>query len=192
MPTAINVNENLRLDGASHQRLRAVMMRSGTSKGLFFRREDLPSNREDWAPLILAAMGSPDPYSRQLDGMGGGTSTQSKVAVIGRCDNPSIADIDYTFIQVSINKAMVDYSGNCGNMVSWGNNVKYIWCMRLIFNPYTMSNRQPDVDRSPLCRSTRHSSGKVIPADWVTASSEGLFDMPNSPVKGSVTVRIRK
>lgn len=99
-------------------RLRAVLMRSGTSKGLFLRRNDLPASRDDWGPYILAAMGSPDPYNRQLNGVGGGTSTQSKVAVIGRCDDPAIADIDYTFIQVPVNGNQLDFSGNCGNMVS--------------------------------------------------------------------------
>ena len=95
------------------RRLRAVLMRSGTSKGLFFRREDLPTDREDWAPLILAAMGSPDSYGRQLNGCGGGTSTQSKVAVVGRCEDSSIADIDYTFCQVGSNSATLDFSGYC-------------------------------------------------------------------------------
>ncbi len=99
------------------QRLRAVFMRGGTSKALMFRQVDLPPQREDWAPIFLAAMGSPDPNGRQLDGMGGGISSLSKVCVIGppsRID----ADVDYTFAQVEIGKASVDYAGNCGNMSS--------------------------------------------------------------------------
>ena len=78
--------------------LNAVVMRAGTSKGLFLRLEDLPAQREDWTPIILAAMGSPDPYMKQLDGMGGGVSTQSKVAVVSRSTDPN-ADVDYLFIQ---------------------------------------------------------------------------------------------
>ncbi|KAM0793009.1 hypothetical protein ACM66B_000502 [Microbotryomycetes sp. NB124-2] len=93
-------------------------MRSGTSKGLFFREQDLPASRDAWAPVILAAMGSPDPYQRQLNGCGGGTSTQSKVAVVGVCSDPEVADIDYTFIQVPVNKPVLDFSGNCGNMAA--------------------------------------------------------------------------
>jgi hypothetical protein len=80
----------------------AVVMRAGTSKGLFLKLEDLPARREDWTPIILAAMGSPDPYMKQLDGMGGGVSTQSKIAVVSRSDDPR-ADVDYLFIQGASN-----------------------------------------------------------------------------------------
>jgi hypothetical protein len=117
--------------------LNAVVMRAGTSKGLFLRLEDLPARREDWTPIILAAMGSPDPYLKQLDGMGGGVSTQSKVAVVSRSSDPA-ADVDYLFIQgeprdkqsvsailltwpticraVPVDKLALDFTGNCGNI----------------------------------------------------------------------------
>lgn len=97
--------------------IRAVFMRGGTSKAIMFRTEDLPAEREAWAPIFLSAIGSPDPYGRQLDGMGGGISSLSKVCVIGRPSRPD-ADVDYTFAQVSVKDALVDYSGNCGNMSS--------------------------------------------------------------------------
>ncbi|KAK4054714.1 hypothetical protein OIV83_000638 [Microbotryomycetes sp. JL201] len=119
MPTAIDVpvpTVSKRRSGPL--RVPAALMRSGTSKGLFFCQKDLPASRQDWAPIILAAMGSPDPYNRQLNGCGGGTSTQSKVAVVGICSEPDVADIDYTFIQVPVNKAVLDFSGNCGNMAA--------------------------------------------------------------------------
>jgi 2-methylaconitate cis-trans-isomerase PrpF len=99
------------------QRLRAVFMRGGTSKAVMFRQEDLPADRDQWAAIFLAVLGSPDPNGRQLDGMGGGLSSLSKVCVVGppsRLD----ADVDYTFAQVSVDEAVVDYSGNCGNMSS--------------------------------------------------------------------------
>jgi 2-methylaconitate isomerase len=98
-------------------KLRAVFMRGGTSKALMFRASDLPADRELWPPIFLAAIGSPDPNGRQLDGMGGGISSLSKVCVIGP---PTLAgaDVDYTFAQVSVKDAAVDYSGNCGNMSS--------------------------------------------------------------------------
>ena len=95
----------------------AVFMRGGTSKAIMFHARDLPADRAEWDAIFLAAMGSPDPYGRQLDGMGGGLSSLSKVCVIA----PSMredADIDYTFAQVQIQEARVDYGSNCGNMSS--------------------------------------------------------------------------
>ena len=93
----------------------AVFMRGGTSKALIFHLRDLPAERNEWAWLFAAAMGTPDPYGRQLDGMGGGVSSLSKVCVISPSSRPD-ADIDYTFAQVMIKEARVDYKGNCGNM----------------------------------------------------------------------------
>jgi len=97
--------------------LRAVFMRGGTSKAVMFRAEDLPRDQSQWAPIFLGVMGSPDANGRQLDGMGGGISSLSKVCVIGAATRPD-ADVDYTFAQVSVSGATVDYSGNCGNMSS--------------------------------------------------------------------------
>ncbi|HST74412.1 MAG TPA: PrpF domain-containing protein [Acetobacteraceae bacterium] len=99
------------------QRLRAVFMRGGTSKAVMFRQDDLPADRDAWAPIFLAIMGSPDPNGRQLDGMGGGISSLSKICVIGP-PSRNDADVDYTFAQVAVDRAIVDYSGNCGNMSS--------------------------------------------------------------------------
>lgn len=99
------------------QRLRAVFMRGGTSKAIMFRQQDLPADREAWAPIFLAAIGAPDPNGRQLDGMGGGISSLSKVCVIGPPSRPD-ADVDYTFAQIGVTEATVDYAGNCGNMSS--------------------------------------------------------------------------
>jgi 2-methylaconitate isomerase len=79
--------------------LPAVFMRGGTSKGLMFHQRDLPAHRVKWDPLFLAAMGSPDPYGRQLNGMGGGISSLSKVCVIAPSTRKD-ADLDYTFAQV--------------------------------------------------------------------------------------------
>jgi 2-methylaconitate isomerase len=99
------------------QAIPAVFMRGGTSKALMLHASDLPSDRTDWAPLFTAAMGTPDPYGRQLDGMGGGVSSLSKVCILAPSQR-SDADIDYTFAQVMIKEARVDYKGNCGNMSS--------------------------------------------------------------------------
>lgn len=95
----------------------AVFMRGGTSKGLLFRADDLPGDPARWDPIFCAAMGSPDPNGRQLNGLGGGLSSLSKVCVVGRPSRAD-ADIDYTFAQVSIRDARVDMNGNCGNMSS--------------------------------------------------------------------------
>jgi len=92
-------------------------MRGGTSKAVMFRAADLPAERELWTPIFLGAIGSPDPNGRQLDGMGGGISSLSKICVIGPTTRDG-ADVDYTFAQVSVKDAAVDYSGNCGNMSS--------------------------------------------------------------------------
>ena len=92
-------------------------MRGGTSKAIIFRQDDLPHDRSMWDRIFLAALGSPDRNGRQLDGMGGGLSSLSKVCVIGPSTRPD-ADVDYTFAQVAIQSGLVDYSGNCGNLSS--------------------------------------------------------------------------
>lgn len=95
----------------------AVFARGGTSKGLFFRADDLPEDPAARDRIFLSALGSPDPHGRQLDGMGGGLSSLSKVAVLGPPTHPD-ADVDYTFGQVSVDSPVVDYGLNCGNMAS--------------------------------------------------------------------------
>jgi 2-methylaconitate isomerase len=99
------------------KKLPAVFMRGGTSKAIVFHARDLPSSRVEWEPIFLSVIGSPDPNMRQLNGMGGGVSSLSKVCVIGPPTHPD-ADVDYTFAQVLIDKARVDYNSNCGNMSS--------------------------------------------------------------------------
>jgi 2-methylaconitate isomerase len=98
-------------------KLRATFMRGGTSKAVVFNRQDLPADPAQWDPIFLSVMGSPDPNGRQLDGMGGGLSSLSKVCVVGAPTRPD-ADVDYTFAQISVRSAAVDYSANCGNMSS--------------------------------------------------------------------------
>ena len=98
-------------------KLPAVFMRGGTSKAVMFHARDLPADRAAWAPIFLSLMGSPDPSMRQLDGMGGGVSSLSKVCVVGPPTHPD-ADVDYTFAQILIDSPRVDYGINCGNMSS--------------------------------------------------------------------------
>lgn len=95
----------------------AAFMRGGTSKALVFKEEDLPADTAEREAVFLAAMGSPDAYGRQLDGMGGGISSLSKVCVVGPSTHPE-ADVDYSFYQIGIRDRTVDTTGNCGNMSS--------------------------------------------------------------------------
>ncbi|MCC7081156.1 MAG: PrpF family protein [Burkholderiales bacterium] len=92
----------------------AVFARGGTSKGLLFHHGDLPE-RPTWGRLFLAAVGSPDRYGRQLNGMGGGLSSLSKVCIVGPSSRGD-ADVDYTFAQVLIDRDLVDFTPLCGNM----------------------------------------------------------------------------
>ena len=97
----------------------ATYMRGGTSKGVFFNLEDLPQEAQVAGAardkLLLRVIGSPDPYAKQIDGMGGATSSTSKTVIVSRSSQDD-HDVDYLFGQVSIDKPFVDWSGNCGNL----------------------------------------------------------------------------
>jgi probable AcnD-accessory protein PrpF len=99
----------------------ATYMRGGTSKGVFFRLEDLPERAQTPGSardnLLLRVIGSPDPYGKQTDGMGGATSSTSKAVILCKSTQPD-HDVDYLFGQVSIDKPFVDWSGNCGNLTA--------------------------------------------------------------------------
>ncbi|WP_353192397.1 2-methylaconitate cis-trans isomerase PrpF [Pandoraea pnomenusa] len=100
-------------------RIPATYMRGGTSKGVFFRLQDLPAAAQVPGAardaLLMRVIGSPDPYGKQIDGMGGATSSTSKTVIIARSERPG-HDVDYLFGQVSIDSKFVDWSGNCGNL----------------------------------------------------------------------------
>ena len=98
-------------------RVPAVFMRGGTSNAVVFDRRHLPDDEAGRERLFIAALGSPDPYGRQLDGMGGGISSLSKVCIVGPPSRPD-ADVDYTFGQVAVDRPQIDWSSNCGNMSS--------------------------------------------------------------------------
>jgi 2-methylaconitate isomerase len=97
----------------------ATYMRGGTSKGVFFRLQDLPKAAQVPGPardaLLLRVIGSPDPYGKQTDGMGGATSSTSKTVILSKSDKAD-HDVDYLFGQVAIDQPFVDWSGNCGNL----------------------------------------------------------------------------
>ncbi|SDK21881.1 2-methylaconitate cis-trans isomerase PrpF [Microbulbifer yueqingensis] len=99
----------------------ATYMRGGTSKGVFFRLQDLPEAAQVPGKardnLLLRVIGSPDPYGKQTDGMGGATSSTSKTVILSKSEQPG-HDVDYLFGQVAIDKPFVDWSGNCGNLTA--------------------------------------------------------------------------
>lgn len=109
--------ESLSSPTQSSYKVRAVLMRGGTSRGLFFHEDDLPPALSGRDQLLLAALGSPDPYGRQLDGLGGATSSTSKVVVIAPSSLRGV-DVDYTFGQVSIDRPKIEYRGDCGNLAA--------------------------------------------------------------------------
>jgi len=92
-------------------RIPAVYMRGGTSKGVFFLADDLPSDRAARDRVLLRVIGSPDPYGKQIDGMGGATSSTSKVVIVSRSSRPG-CDVDYLFAQVNVKERFVDTSPN--------------------------------------------------------------------------------
>ncbi|UZP39369.1 hypothetical protein NXS19_007185 [Fusarium pseudograminearum] len=114
---AIQVQTQVEEHYPTRHALSCVLMRAGTSKGLFIHRKDLPQKESEWAPHLISALGSRNNDAKQVDGVGGGSSTTSKVAVIAPSDRED-ADVDFTFVQVAVGKESVDFSGNCGNMSS--------------------------------------------------------------------------
>ena len=121
------------------QKIRATYMRGGTSKGVFFNVADLPPEAQGPGPardaLCLRVIGSPDPYGKHTDGMGGATSSTSKTVILSKSSQPD-HDVDYLFGQVSIDKPFVDWSGNCGNLSA-------------AVGPFAISNGLIDADRIP-------------------------------------------
>jgi 2-methylaconitate isomerase len=153
----------------TQSRVRAVYMRGGTSRCLVFHERDLPPAGAERDYILLSALGSPDPYGRQLDGLGGGISSLSKACIIGPSSHPA-ADVDYTFAQVEVSKPQVDYTGNCGNCSS-------------AVGPFAIEERliQP-VDGETLVRIHNTNTKKLIVARVPVAGSEpavhGDFELP--------------
>ena len=117
----------------------ATYMRGGTSKGVFFRLQDLPEQAQQPGAvrdaILMRVIGSPDPYAKHTDGMGGATSSTSKTVIVSKSTQPE-HDVDYLFGQVSIDKPFVDWSGNCGNLSS-------------AVGPFAIANGLVDAERIP-------------------------------------------
>jgi len=145
----------------------ATYLRGGTSKGVFFRLEDLPLTAQQPGPardkLLMRVIGSPDPYGKQIDGMGGATSSTSKTVIVSRSTRPD-HDVDYLFGQVAIDQAFVDWSGNCGNLSA-------------AVGPFAVANGLIDAARIPhdgtvVVRIWQANIGKTIVAHVPIAGGE--------------------
>lgn len=142
--------------------LSAVFMRGGTSKALMLHRRDVPGDLAAWEPVFLSAMDSPDPFGRQLNGMGGGVSSVSKICVVERSARPD-ADIDYTFVQVVVRDGRIDLSGNCGNMLA-------------AVGPFAVDEGLVDVPDGPVrLRIFNTNTRKLIVAGFAAAGGRSVY-----------------
>ncbi|WML24104.1 PrpF domain-containing protein [Neobacillus sp. OS1-33] len=155
-------------------RVPVVVMRGGTSKGVFFNFEDMPTDRLLWDEFLLDIMGSPD--HRQIDGLGGANSLTSKAAIIKKSDLEEI-DIEYTFSQISIENQLVDFKGNCGNISS-------------AVGPYAIEQGLvPAIEPITTVRIFNTNTQKVIIAEVEVENgqvkTEGMCSIPGVPGTGS-------
>ncbi|POS72144.1 DUF453 domain protein [Diaporthe helianthi] len=153
--------------------LPAAYYRGGTSRAIFFRQDDLPQNRDEWTSPFLGVIGSPDRANgRQLDGMGGGISSLSKICVVG----PSLhsdADVDYTFVSLGVRDAHVDYSSNCGNMSAAVG--PFAVDSGMVQTPKAGFERESESESDFTVRIHNTNTGKIIHATFpVTADGEAV------------------
>ena len=142
----------------------AAYYRGGTSRAIMFRTQDLPSDKFLWPQIFLSTIGSPDHNGRQLDGMGGGVSSLSKVCIVGPAKEQD-ADVDYTFVAIGVRDDEVDFSSNCGNMTS-------------AVGPFAVDAglvlRPEDGDASVTIRNT--NTGKLIRATFPVENGQAVAD----------------
>lgn len=144
-----------------YQRIPCMIMRGGTSKGVYIMAEHLPQDQAERDQILLQIMGSPD--KKQISGLGGGTSVTSKVAIIAKSDRED-ADVEYTFAQVSVDKAIVSYKGNCGNISSG-------------VGPFALEQTLlPMTGDMTSVRIYNTNTNKIIVADVVTKSGMVNYD----------------
>ncbi|KAF7794771.1 hypothetical protein EIP86_005909 [Pleurotus ostreatoroseus] len=165
----------------------ATYLRGGTSKGIFLDRRHLPQDRASWKPIFLGLMGSPDSeYGRQLNGMGGGVSSLSKICVVEPPTDVQKAegiDVVYTFAQVGIRDADIDYSGNCGNLSS----MIGVYAVDEGLCRPRKDAMDPELGTAPI-RSLNTNTNKVIDTTFPVARIEDsvtpLLDLPQVSIAG--------
>ena len=142
-------------------RLPAAYYRGGTSRAIIFRQEDLPKDRKEWETIFCGAIGSPDTNGRQLDGLGGGISSLSKICVVGTSTHLD-ADVDYTFAAIGVKNLDVDYSSNCGNMTS-------------AIGPFAIDTGMAEKgDGEVMIRIHNTNTGKIIHSTFPVAKGEAV------------------
>ena len=143
-----------------------MFVRGGTSKGILFHAADLPADPAERDRVLLAALGSPDPYGRQLDGLGGGSSSLSKAAIIGPPTRDD-ADVDYTFAQIAVDAPVVDYGANCGNLSA-------------AVGPFAVDERLVPVppDGETLVRIHNTNTGKVVESRFTVVDGRAAVAGP--------------
>jgi len=159
-----------------NRRVPAVFMRGGTSKAVVFHARDLPESQEERDAIFLHVLGSPDPNQRQLDGMGGGISSLSKIVIVEPSDRLDV-EIDYTFAQVAVDAPVVDYSGICGNMSA-------------AVGPFAVDEGLLEVkDGEAVVRIYNTNTGKVYHSRFTVAGGktveDGDFSIPGVPGFGA-------
>ncbi|KAF2011982.1 DUF453-domain-containing protein [Aaosphaeria arxii CBS 175.79] len=143
--------------------LPAAYYRGGTSRAVIFKAEDLPQDKKEWPSIFRGVINSPDPNGRQLDGMGGGVSSLSKVCVVGKSERED-ADVDYTFAAIGVANSEVDFSSNCGNMSA-------------AIGPFAVDAGQvKHQDGKATVRIHNTNTGKIIHAKFLVKDGEAEVD----------------
>ena len=139
----------------------AMIIRGGTSKGVYLQKSDLPEESEKWDAILLKMMGSPD--KKQIDGLGGSQSVTSKVAIVNKSERAD-ADVDYTFAQVAVDKPIVSYKGNCGNISSG-------------VGPFAIEKGMVEAKEGTTpVRIYNTNTDKIIVADVMTKNGEVVYE----------------
>lgn len=139
--------------------LPAAYYRGGTSRAVIFKTDDLPKDKDAWPSIFRGVINSPDPNGRQLNGMGGGVSSLSKVCVVGKSERQD-ADVDYTFAAIGVKEPEVDFSSNCGNMIA-------------AIGPYAVDSGQVKVENGiATVRIHNTNTGKMIHAKFPVEDGE--------------------
>ncbi|KAJ7504465.1 PrpF protein [Mycena galericulata] len=157
----------------------ATFLRGGTSKGIFLHRDNLPTDRAEWPRIFLGIMGSPDKdYGRQLNGMGGGVSSLSKICVVGPASPEQLSQgiaVEYTFVQVGVRDSSLDYSGNCGNLSSM---------IGVFARDEGMCAPPPPGSTHMRVRSLNLNTQKIIDTTFPVANSVAALELPEVSIAG--------